>query len=315
MRFEIWIDGGTTNTRFTLTEDGRVLERVSRHVGASSAEADGNRALREAVAEELSVIQARHGLRAERVVIAGMITSGSGLYELAHVPAPAGADELAAGAKQIEMPDITPAPILCLPGVKCFCDGQSDMMRGEEVEIMGALGAPEEGPRAFIHFGSHNKLILTENGRITRSMTTLTGELLAAVTGHTILAGTLGAPDGTLTLADEFVRRGFHAARENGLSRALFQTRLLQTLDGSARSEAYSFLFGALCQQDLAAFGPWLQEARAPLTLYGREIWEDAFLCCAKEALGEIAATRIGYQESQWLSLRGMQKVAAKFEG
>ena len=88
MRFEIWIDGGTTNTRFTLTEDGRVLERVSRHVGASSAEADGNRALREAVAEELSVIQARHGLRAERVVIAGMITSGSGLYELAHVPAP-----------------------------------------------------------------------------------------------------------------------------------------------------------------------------------------------------------------------------------
>ena len=76
MRFEIWIDGGTTNTRFTLTEDGRVLERVSRHVGASSAETDGNRALREAVAEELAVIQARHGLRAERVVIAGMITSG-----------------------------------------------------------------------------------------------------------------------------------------------------------------------------------------------------------------------------------------------
>ena len=54
---------------------------------------------------------------------------------------------------------------------------------------------------------------------------------------------------------------------------------------------------------------------RAPLTLYGREIWKDAFLCCAKEALGEIAVTRIGYQESQWLSLRGMQKVAAKFEG
>ena len=190
-----------------------MLERVSRHVGASSAEADGNRALRGAVAEELSVIQARHGLRAERVVIAGMITSGSGLYELAHVPAPAGADELAAGAKRIEMPDITPAPILCLPGMKCFCDGQSDMMRGEEVEIMGALGAPEEGPRALIHFGSHNKLILTKNGRITRSMTTLTGELLAAVTGHTILAGTLGAPDGTLTLADEFVPVRFFMRR------------------------------------------------------------------------------------------------------
>lgn len=314
MRFEIWIDGGTTNTRFTLTEDGRVLERVSRHVGASSAETDGNRALREAVAEELAVIQARHGLRIERVVIAGMITSGSGLYELPHVPAPAGVRELAAGAKQVEMPDVTPAPILCLPGVKCFCDGQSDMMRGEEVEVMGALGAPEEGSRAFIHFGSHNKLILTENGRITRSMTTLTGELLAAVTGHTILAGTLGAPDGTLTLSEEFVLRGFHAAQENGLSRALFQTRLLQTLDGEGRSEAYSFLFGALCQQDLAAFGPWLRETRAPLILYGREIWEDAFLCCAKEALGETNATRIGYQESQWLSLRGMQRVVGERE-
>ena len=314
MRFEIWIDGGTTNTRFTLTEDVRVLERVSRHVGASSAETDGNRALREAVAEEMAVIQARHGLRAERVVIAGMITSGSGLYELPHVPAPAGVRELAAGAKQVEMPDVTPAPILCLPGVKCFCDGQSDMMRGEEVEVMGALGAPEEGPRAFIHFGSHNKLILTENGRITRSKTTLTGELLTAVTGHTILAGTLGAPDGTLTLSEEFVLRGFHAAQENGLSRALFQTRLLQTLDGAERNEAYSFLFGALCQQDLAAFGPWLRETRAPLTLYGREIWEDAFLCCAKEAIGETNATRIGYQESQWLSLRGMQRVVGERE-
>lgn len=314
MRFVIWIDGGTTNTRFTLTDNGRVLERVSRHVGAAGAEADGNRALREAVAEELAVIQARHGLRAERVVIAGMITSGSGLYELAHVPAPAGVCELAAGAKQIELPDVASVPILCLPGVKCCCDGQSDMMRGEEVEIMGALGAPEEGARAFIHFGSHNKLILTENGRITRSMTTLTGELLAAVTSRTILAGTLGAPDETLTLADEFVRRGFHAARENGLSRALFQTRLLQTLDGAERNQAYSFLFGALCQQDLAAFGPWLEQSRAPLTLYGREIWENAFLCCAKESFGATNVTRIGYQESQWLSLRGMQRVAERVD-
>lgn len=308
MRYELWIDGGTTNTRFTLTDGEKVLERSSKPVGAANATADGNPALREAVAGEVQRLQRAHRLSVERIVLAGMITSSSGLCEVKHIASPAGLQELGAAVRTAFLPDISSAPMLCIPGIRCEFAGEKDMMRGEETEIMGMSNLHEKGRHLYVHFGSHNKLIEVRNGQILHSITTDTGELMAAVTGHTVLAGTLGKPI-EITLERESLLCGFASAEKNGLSRALFETRLLQTLEGKTRNAAYSYLFGALCQQDLKAFAPENIAEADDVVLYGREIWETAFLWCAEEKMSSCRFRCIGYEESQWLSLRGMRRI------
>ena len=50
----IAIDGGTTNTRLTLIDSGRVIGRVKRRAGARDGDARGNRALAEAVRDGIA---------------------------------------------------------------------------------------------------------------------------------------------------------------------------------------------------------------------------------------------------------------------
>ena len=98
----LWIDGGTTNTRFTLTRGEDVVERTCRRVGAANADISlHNAPLAAAVADETAALERRHGVRIERVCASGMITSQNGLVEVPHLPAPTGLCELAKGVKTV----------------------------------------------------------------------------------------------------------------------------------------------------------------------------------------------------------------------
>lgn len=122
-----------------------------------------------------------------------MIPSPLGLAEVPHVPAPAGIDALAAGVLRLSMPELTPLPILLVPGVRCGPEiptvqdiGAVDVMRGEEVVCMGLVQSgllPRGG--AALSVGSHWKLVeIGEGGSILGAATTLSGELLHALRTH-----------------------------------------------------------------------------------------------------------------------------------
>ena len=214
----------------------------------------------------------------------------------------------------IALPEVIPVPIHCIPGVKTHGDdGSRDMMRGEETEIMGDMSAhPPVGSRLYIHFGSHNKAILTEFGKITHSVTTMSGELLATAMKHTILTASVGS-ESIETINPEYAKLGFANAEKMGLTGAFFGARLCAVLDGATPCQVQSYLYGVLTQQDYCAFNNMFSKLPEEIVLYGRNQFIDTWRECLHDRLQGTTISIIPYEESEWLSLRGVQAVLSQF--
>lgn len=273
------LDGGTTNTRARLLRGDRVVATARRAVGVRDAVASGGPealagAVREALAE---VCRAAGGVRPDRIVAAGMLTSEVGLAAVPHVEAPAGLDELARGAALRLLPEVADRPILLVPGVRTTPspgpDGwaDADVMRGEECETLGALQAPAPGlpmsRRAFLWPGSHTKLVEVDAaGRIARSTTTLAGELMAAVARHTLLAASLPG-DWPEEPDPEALAAGARLARRDGLGRAAFLVRVAALVGALKTEQRAAFWIGAVAALDAD------QLARHPILEGGATLW------------------------------------------
>ena len=267
MKHYLIIDGGTTNLRVTLVDpNGVSLAAEKRSIGAAASAAAGNNlALRAAVGDCMNAIYQAKGISASDIsgcIAYGMITCASGLLEVPHLCAPARLEDFRAGLVSASFDDIAPFPITFIPGLKNFSGEvglhnvmQMDMMRGEETEAIGfaQLMKPQED-YVLVLPGSHNKLIsIDKNGRLLGCMTTISGELLSALTHHTILTESVG---GSFVQSDTYDRDMMLAGAEAckaGISRAAFSSRILRTLGGLPQTKVASFLLGTVLTADLDA--------------------------------------------------------------
>ncbi|MDD3213153.1 MAG: 2-dehydro-3-deoxygalactonokinase [Eubacteriales bacterium] len=290
----ILIDGGTTNTRFTLVDDtGAVLAKAASPVGVRSTAINGNnRELCDAVRQGIGKVMA--GLRPEDIracVAYGMITSREGLCEVPHLVAPVSAGDLHAALHTLVLPEVAPFPIAMIRGVRNTAEPVSpdyideiDMMRGEETEAIGlwTLLKPEQRC-VFVLPGSHNKFVaMDEQGRIAGCMTSISGELLDALTHHTVLTD---AVDGRFVSMDTYDRSmllaGAAACAEAGLGRAAFGARILRTLGHYPAGKAAGYLLGTVLYTDLQALVRFLALRgweRAAIYVAGKEPLQTA-LC------------------------------------
>ena len=260
------IDSGTTRTRLRIWQGDGVVWQDERRVGAARTASEGTGPLTLALTELLGAAHQQATLRA--VIASGMITSNVGLFEVPHLPAPAPYEALAAGICRRDLPGL--GEIFFIPGVKTLptgivSDPYGDVLRGEEVEAVGLrelLGL--RGEVSFVHYGSHHKLIRTDDQSVLGSLTTLGGELLGAVLGHTILASGTAALSTLGEIDLEWWNRGWAAGKQGGFARAAFSGRLAGQLLGAALEQVTAFLLGAVSQQDAV-----LLEGTAPLVLYG----------------------------------------------
>ena len=85
-------------------------------------------------------------------LISGMAGSKQGWVEAPYCPCPAGFDELAAQLKWIE-----PNKIAIVPGLSCEHPHAPDVMRGEEVQIFGAMHLTGLREGLFVLPGTHSK--------------------------------------------------------------------------------------------------------------------------------------------------------------
>ena len=259
------IDGGTSNTRVRAVSGGQVMAQASRPVGVRDTAITGSTAkLVEALRSALGQVRHELGPATETVrcvVASGMITSNMGLVEIPHVPAPAGVDELARAARTLTFDELDGLTVHFVPGVKTVPPEPTlqtvhriDMMRGEEVETVGIMQAESlGGPLCLLLPGSHTKIVcVDEAGRITRSATTLAGELIQAISQHTILASSL--PDAPPEALDpEWAGQGAEFATRHGFSRGLFVVRLLEHFVPSDPDQRAAFLTGLVLRLDIEA--------------------------------------------------------------
>jgi 2-dehydro-3-deoxygalactonokinase len=232
----IAVDWGTTNRRaYRVGADGALLDEMEDDRGILAVGAGNFEA---AVAE----IRARMGDLP--MLMAGMIGSNRGWVEAPYAPCPAGLPELAQRVQWVE-----PGRIGIVPGVS-FSDGDAaDVMRGEEVQILGAFADGIVPPDAVIcHPGTHNKWIRLEDGRITAFRTVMTGEMFNLLKGHSILSDLLAEPAGLGPAFEAGVRAGLAG---DVLSAELFSVRARVLLGKAVREDAASFTSGLLIGADL----------------------------------------------------------------
>ena len=187
--------------------------------------------------------------------LSGMIGSSIGWKEAPYASCPVDADVLNTLAIDFRVHDRL--RVVITPGARCINTfGYPDVMRGEEIQIFGAL--KETGASAEPHIlclpGTHAKWVLVKDDKILRFETSLQGELFDVIDKHTIL--TAHAPQELKE--EEAPGPGFEKAIQLlraqpllTISQALFATRSL-TLSGDLAAEhTRDFLSGLSIGADI----------------------------------------------------------------
>lgn len=249
----IAVDWGTTNRRaYLLDGAGRCTDEFEDSSGVLSVSAGG-------FAD--SVAQIRSRLGDKPLLLAGMIGSNRGWVEAPYVPCPAGIADLVAGLAW-------PAEdIAIVPGVRD--DRRTDVMRGEEVQLLGAVAGGLVAPDCrACHPGTHNKWVEIAGGRIATFRTVMTGELFNLLKEHSVLSDLLAAPAEPGESFEAGVRRGL----ASDIQSELFAVRARVLLGKARREDASSYTSGLLIGGDVrigldgAAAGPVVVMGRPELT-------------------------------------------------
>lgn len=227
------VDWGTTNRRVYRIEDGQVA-RTERDDRGVTAVRD--------FAAEAAAIRARFGDLP--MLLAGMVGSNIGWKPAPYVPAPAGIGELAANLLAIDL------RTAIVPGVSTLAEGRPDVMRGEEVQLLGAVAAglvPADSLLA--QPGTHCKWAEMADGRIAGFTTAMTGELFGLLKAHGLLAAQL---HGTVTANAAFLG-GVEEAKRRDLAASLFGIRAAKMLGTRDDADAAAYASGLLIGSDVAA--------------------------------------------------------------
>ncbi|MBE7203436.1 MAG: 2-dehydro-3-deoxygalactonokinase [Parafilimonas terrae] len=230
------VDWGTTNRRaYAITADGAVVDSLQDERGVLAVKPGDYPA---------AIAELRERLGAYPVIACGMVGSSRGWREAPYVDAPATLEHLAAASVEAA-PDVRIVPGVALRDAK-----RPDVMRGEEVQVLGAIRTGAAPPTAlFCQPGTHNKWIETVGGAITTFTTVMTGEIFALLRAHGILAGMLDGPVGDNAAFRRGLRRGIAA---QNLAATLFEVRSGVLLGRLAPAEAAAYASGILIGADVA---------------------------------------------------------------
>ena len=246
------LDGGTTNTRIRLMDGTEERDVISASAGSNHK---NNKELREAVKKMIREILERNALTEKDIPVimaCGMVTSELGLFELPHILTPAGKEDFRNGVKKVLLEDVSGIPFCFIPGVK-EAVRMPNIMRGEETECLGLIRQYHiTEPLVLILPGSHNKVISFDGEKITAIYSMMSGEILAALSGHTILKNTL--PEKLPKTFDrEALLEGAEECRKYGLTGAALRERTIGLSKEKSDEWLTSFLAGTVLYSDIVA--------------------------------------------------------------
>jgi len=299
----IGLDWGTSSLRaFRYDGQGQILEHRHSNHGITQLPVAGEAGFAQALAFIAGDWLLTYPDAA--VVACGMVGSAQGWREAAYVQIPATASQLGHGGSQVTLEAVAgyvaganrtawaQRSMTILPGL--IERGPEpvlpNVMRGEETQIFGAL-LHEAAPSDLIVLlpGTHSKWVRVQQGCITHFDTFMTGEVFAALKGHTILGRTMAFSE---SFAAEAFARGLQVAASaqgvNGVLSTIFSTRTLG-LEGqlSAQQQA-DYLSGLLIGHEVHAMASQLAQcqplAELPIWLIGSEALCDRYVSALQAA-------------------------------
>jgi len=182
-------------------------------------------------------------------VACGMIGSRQGWREAPYVACPASLDTLAAGLARVDAGALAIVPGLVTRDRR----GLPDVMRGEETQLLGAVGA-DEAVLAVLP-GTHSKWAHVAGGTVVDFATWMTGELYAVLLDHSILGRM--AERGTAPAADAFARGVARGLEDGSLAHDVFAARTLPLSGELAGADVADWLSGLLIGREIRDALAW----------------------------------------------------------
>jgi 2-dehydro-3-deoxygalactonokinase len=240
----IAIDWGTSSLRAArLGPQGQVLEERASAQGILAVPPDGFSAVFDALCAGW--------LQGDTLALmSGMVGSRQGWLEAPYCECPAGFDEVAC-----RLTWLRPGQLAIVPGLRCEHDGVPDVMRGEEVQVFGALQQLGLDDATLVLPGTHSKWVTVRARRIEQFCTYMTGEFYALLRQHSILSRTLPADEGPLQ-EDAFDQGVDQALHGPSLLATAFSTRTLALFERLAPQALPSYLSGLVIGEELRAQAP-----------------------------------------------------------
>jgi len=229
------VDWGTTNRRAYLIERGTLVRTERDGAGILSVPPGG-------FADAAGELRARFD--GAPMLLAGMVGSNRGWIDAGYVSCPAGLDALAGRL-------VSPVEgIRIVPGVSTVAGHRGDVMRGEEVQLLGAVAAGLAPPDALLaQPGTHCKWARMAGGAIAGFATAMTGELFALLRDHALIGAVMTGP----VEAGAAFSAGVDRAAEGDLTTALFGVRPASLLGLRDDADAASYVSGLLIGSDVRA--------------------------------------------------------------
>jgi 2-dehydro-3-deoxygalactonokinase len=285
----IAVDWGTTNRRaYRIDAAGKCVEEFEDGKGILAL-ASGDFAA--------AVAEIRQRLGDHPLLLAGMIGSNRGWKEAPYVPCPAGVDEI---VEALVWPGEREAIV---PGVSYLKNGRADVMRGEEVQLLGAVGAGLVDPTGLVcHPGTHNKWATLRRGKISEFRTVMTGELFNLLKEHSILSDFL---QGKVEPNDVFKSAAHEAIFNESLPAELFSVRARVLLGQAKQEDAASYASGLLIGTDVR-IGLSLPTG-AQITVIGRPELTKLYAAAIRQANREAIEL-----DGERCFLAGIQEIAKR---
>ena len=271
-KYYFYFDSGTSNTRgYLLSNNFEILSVRKKAIGAKDSAITGSNSVlinglwelyRETI-EDFSISDSDiAGLYAS-----GMVTSPYGLCEISHVDVPISIRAFSETICPFQEDTLFHRTISLVPGLRSIKSdfSFSGTMRGEEIEIFGALDSLKEKrieSAALILPGSHTHIALIRDGTIEDIISTFTGELFYALKEKTLFAPILEGPRPEIDA--QMVKLSLQNLTRFGFNRAIQIGHTMKMLDKYTPDQRYSYCEGVINGG-----------VRQVLEHYCDELWQD----------------------------------------
>lgn len=256
------IDWGTSNRRAYLVDgggamiDSRADEQGMLAAGSSSG-------FGQSLAALLADMRIDPGVP---VVASGMVGSAQGWRETPYLDAAIPLEDLPRHLVPVR-DDAAKRTCRLVPGYRFQdMDGRVDVMRGEEMQLLGAIAMGRRGGW-FVLPGTHSKWVRLEQGVIRHVSTFMTGEFFATLGKLGTLAPLMTKTDGAGADDGGAFAAGVDEARRRApLTSALFGVRARAVTGAMPAAHTRAFISGLLIGAELVAALDLMDGGRAAVT-------------------------------------------------
>jgi len=183
------------------------------------------------------------------IIISGMASSSIGMEELPYAILPFALDGSGVNFRHYPAQANFKHELWLISGVK----SETEVMRGEETELMGLLSLLEQvGNKRdevlFIFPGTHSKHLYVKNGQLVDFQTFMTGEVFSVMAKHSILNNSVEI-EGMMAYTESaraIFRFGVREAQRSSILSNLFSVRTNQLFQKLNKQENAFYLSGLL---------------------------------------------------------------------